>query len=316
MRVHRRIGFTLVELLVVIAIIGILIALLLPAVQAAREAARRMSCSSNLRQIGTALHGYHDAHQSFPAGSSILPPEGRGTGMFINILPFLEETYVSDLYAPFQGTDLRWNEFADYAKGTQPDLLEIPIVVYKCPSVAKWADIKARKDYFGCAGGADPNVHINSRGHSFVDGVFHSNSFTKIREIHDGTSNTMAAGECIHPHPWGEGDGYGDMNVGGPTTWWFGGCLADYAANGNDLSKSNDNGRLILHTLHPLNSRHMPMYDEFENDPPFGSSHPGGAQFVFCDGHVVFLSDIIDMDAYRSLSTRSSGETIPADAIQ
>ena len=123
----------------------------------------------------------------------------------------------------------------------------------------------------------------------------------------------MAVGENVHPNPHGMGDGYGNMNVGGPTSWFHGGNVMLPITT---MAACNDNGRLLLHTYYPLNSWHIPMTPDFENDPPFGSEHPGGAQFVFCDGHVQFLSDIIDMGVYRALSTRSGGETIPADKIQ
>ena len=101
----------------------------------------------------------------------------------------------------------------------------MPIEPYKCPSVSTWTNIGYRRDYYGCTGGADDNAIRNGRGWSYTDGVFHSNSFTRIAEILDGTNSTMAVGEGVHPNPYGVGDGYGDMNVGGPAAWWFGGGL-------------------------------------------------------------------------------------------
>ena len=313
MKVNTQKGFTLVELLVVIAIIGILIALLLPAVQAAREAARRIKCSSNLRQIGVAIHAYHATYHCFPAGSSVPDDTSvpRGTSMFVNLFPYLEQEYLAELYHPYQSTPMRWIDFLTDFPQLQEAIMPIP--AYKCPSFTRWAttfETENRKDYFGCTGGATLSPPINICGRSYVDGVFYSNSFTKIRDIIDGTNNTMAVGESIHPHFYGSGDGYEDMNVGGPTDWWHGG---DYSGS---MSSGACNGRLLLHTYNSLNSWHMPITATFQNEPPFGSEHPGGAQFVFCDGHVVFLSDAIDTDVYRSLSSRSGGETIPADEIQ
>jgi prepilin-type N-terminal cleavage/methylation domain-containing protein/prepilin-type processing-associated H-X9-DG protein len=311
-RTNTRRAFTLVELLVVIAIIGIVIALLLPAVQAAREAARRMQCSSNLRQIGVALHNYHDAFHCFPAGSAVdlvkQMGDCRGTGMLVVVLPYLEETYIEEAYQPYFGSDYRWCSFAS----SQPDVAKLGIPAYKCPSVARWTAFENRKDYFGCTGGGTPKPYFHWRGRSFVDGVFHTNSYTKIGDISDGTSSTMAMGESVHPHPFGIGPGYGKMTEGGPTAWYFGGNIVV----GLELSKGNNNGREVLHTYYPLNSKHIPMRDNFENDVPFGSDHPGGAQFAFCDGHVMFLSNTIDIAVYRALSTRAGGETIPGDAIQ
>ena len=85
---------------------------------------------------------------------------------------------------------------------------------------------------------------------SFIDGVFWTNSYVKIGDITDGTSTTMAVGESVHPHPWGLGDGYGDLSVGGPTAWWHGGNVTDTAASSAAIQ---DNGRLLLNTYFPLN---------------------------------------------------------------
>jgi prepilin-type N-terminal cleavage/methylation domain-containing protein/prepilin-type processing-associated H-X9-DG protein len=300
----RRSAFTLIELLVVIAIIGILIALLLPAVQAAREAARRLQCSNHLKQIGLALHNYHDTFDCFPAGSCIdIPPTPtsvRGTGMFVVVLPYLEQNPLEELYAPYYKTPGAW---VDFFYG-EPDALEQSVATYLCPSQADWPGIENRKDYFGCTGGMQSSGY-HARGHSFVDGVFFSNSFVRIEHITDGSSKTFGLGESIHPHPYGLGDGYGDMNVGGPTAWWHGGN-----SDTTDLPAGNDNGRVVLSTLHPINSNHMPMTPAFECDVPFGSHHSGGAQFAFCDGHVSFVSDSIDDATYKALSTRDGGETV------
>ena len=93
--------------------------------------------------------------------------------------------------------------------------------------MAKWASFTNRKDYFGCTGGGLPNPPRHMRGRSYVDGVFHTNSFTKIGDITDGTSTTMAVGESVHPHRWGLGPGYGDPAgmIGGPTGWYDGGNI-------------------------------------------------------------------------------------------
>ena len=154
-RSRRQCGFTLVELLVVIAIIGILVSLLLPAVQAAREAARRAQCSNNLRQIGLALLNYESSHRALPAGTWIdfWRPDNcggdcRGTSFYISVLPFFEEGALEELY-DYRG----WNGWLGLPSEVQSRLSDARIGVYVCPSVSAWPSYKPRRDYFGVVGG-------------------------------------------------------------------------------------------------------------------------------------------------------------------
>ncbi|MBU0716915.1 MAG: DUF1559 domain-containing protein, partial [Planctomycetes bacterium] len=218
-------GFTLVELLVVIAIIGILVALLLPAVQAAREAARRMECSNNLKQIGLALHNYHSTHACFPAGTIIdytntehCGADCRGTSFYIPLLPFFEQAAVEKHYDYEQ-----WNGWLGQVSSNTTVLSGTRLYLYICPSQSKWESYTPRRDYFGVVGGKTLKAH-GWRGDIFEDGVMYMNSFTKFLDITDGTSTTLAVGESVHPSKWGAGNGYGDGCVGGPATWWFGGA--------------------------------------------------------------------------------------------
>ena len=303
MRSAQKRGFTLVELLVVIAIIGILIALLLPAVQAAREAARRMQCSNQLKQIGLALLNYENVHKRFPAGTVIRMDGGcavdcRGTGFYVTILPFLEELAVEEQYRPYYVTSTGWLGWAGDSEYSQ-----IAMPIYICPSAAKWSDYPTRKTYFGVVGGKTLLRHC-WRGDVFNDGVMYPNSFTRIGDITDGTSCTMTVGESIHAAKWGMGPGYGDADVGGPAPWYTGG-----ATRVNDITDQSY-GRMLRGTKFPINSVQFPIADDEDNDMPFGSQHPGGAQFVFADGHVSFLSETIDMDAYQALSTRDGAEAV------
>jgi prepilin-type N-terminal cleavage/methylation domain-containing protein/prepilin-type processing-associated H-X9-DG protein len=299
-------GFTLVELLVVIAIIGILIALLLPAVQAAREAARRADCTNKLRQIGLALLNYENSFQRFPAGTVIRFDGGcisggdcRGTAFYVTILPYLEEAMVEEQYKPYYVADRGW---LGWAGNSQYRNIAMPI--YICPSEGKWTNYPTRRTYFGVVGGDEADAR-GWRGDVFTDGVMYINSFTKLQEINDGTSATFAVGESIHPARWGMAN-YGNGDLGGPVAWYMGG-----AAPRNRLDKASL-GRMLRSTKYPINSEQFPIDPDDENDMPFGSPHPMGASFVFCDGHVSFIKNTIDMAAYRALSTRDGGERIEA----
>jgi prepilin-type processing-associated H-X9-DG protein len=288
--------------LVVIAIIGVLIALLLPAVQAAREAARRMQCGNNLKQIGLALHNYENSHRALAAGAAISVPQQcdaddcRGNGLFVMLLPYLEDANLVQLYnqQAKQGRGwLEWHNSAEYSR------LSVP--VYICPSEAQWGEFPVRRTYFGVAGGDTP-FHTWSEGDVYKDGLFYVNSFIKMGHVQDGTSKTIAIGESSRAQLYGMGTGYGDPNVGGPV-WWYSGdqCLQ------SDPQRLQAPGRQVLSTKEPLNS--LAALDTFlNNDYAFSSPHPGGAFFAYADGHVDWISDSVDMQTYRALSTRAGGE--------
>ena len=168
-----------------------------------------------------------------------------------------------------------------------------------------WGDIQNRRDYFGSAGGRQSSWTCRL-GEVFRDGLFCINQWVRIADIRDGSSNTIAMGESIHPAKWGLGDGYADPMVGGPVSWKYG---ADCSSPcGRDSVHSV--GRAARVTKHPINADIRPMDDTDNNEYPFGSSHPGGAQFVMADGHVRFLSEAIDVDLYQSLSTYAGGEPV------
>ncbi|UUO09030.1 DUF1559 domain-containing protein [Blastopirellula sp. J2-11] len=258
----RRRGFTLVELLVVIAIIGVLIALLLPAVQQAREAARRNSCSNNLKQIGLALHNHHDVQQKFPPGYIATAKDSSTYGWATYILPYMEQVNLYEAIGkPTSVLDSGVNKGGAI------------IGAYQCPSSImkdKHEDGFARSNYVGNGGQANGLS-------SDYGGFFADKSKFKFRDMVDGTSNTIMAGEAEGP-----GD---DADPGFPVwsgTWH------------NRVSYTN--GRLatvrVGNEANPINGG---LTATGADRSPFSSRHPGGAQFVFADGSSHFIAETVEV---------------------
>ena len=294
----RNAGFTLVELLVVIAIIGVLVALLLPAVQAAREAARRMRCQNNLKQIGLAQHNFHDTRLHFPEGMQVdvtkhCAADCRGNTMWLTVLPYMEQGNTEQQY----NYDKGW-------PGAAAALTNMVQQMYVCPSNGKYLQFPNRRDYFGISGGRLRLSH-GWRGDVFQDGLFTFNLKRRFADVTDGTSSTLAVGDSMHPQRWGAGPGYGDPNVGGPVLWLMGGACMQPACRLTDASY----GRDYRNTKFPINAT-IPLLADNENDTPFGSRHPGGGNFLFADGHVSFLPQTLNLLTFQNLATIGGGETI------
>jgi prepilin-type N-terminal cleavage/methylation domain-containing protein/prepilin-type processing-associated H-X9-DG protein len=302
-------GFTLVELLVVIAIIGILIALLLPAIQAARESARRMQCVNNLKQLGLAVQNYTDARKQFPLFECCnIAPIRYWRNWTIPILPYMER---GDLYKRIDMKKSQTDSTTNTGGGTNLAVIQQNLEAMLCPTDSGSRVPKPRSDvwviptiplaltnYAACVGdhnnqmggslGFDPpwgNIQSPSPGNcrSLTRGVWtrYGCWSPQIKEISDGLSHTLCFGECIPD--------YTMHNCWGSESW---------ATTGFPINWRN--GEFRSGTLPP----------DYVNGDVFRSKHPGGANFGLCDGSVRFFDDNIDWALYRALASRAGKEPV------
>jgi prepilin-type N-terminal cleavage/methylation domain-containing protein/prepilin-type processing-associated H-X9-DG protein len=322
----RRGAFTLVELLVVIAIIGVLIGLLLPAVQKVREAAARTQCTNNLKQIGLALHNYHDTLGSFPPGyidgntnPSSTPDNdvGPGWGWAAFLLPFVEQ---QNLYK-----QINFSQGVGVGSNAAPS--QQVLKVYQCPSdpyqqnFTVWPTgvVVAHGDYVGCNGWEECFFNAGGNGQGggsdglaggygpSGNGLFWRNSHSRFTDVQDGLSNTIVVGERSGDHS--------------PSTWTGavtgGRCPAWMATTppsppyspppGAPYDNADFNEALVL--AHG-NATHLPSADFpiFDPDTFYSMHTPRGANFLFGDGSVHFLSSSISPYTYQYLCTIAGGE--------
>ncbi len=307
----RRRGFTLIELLVVIAIIAILIGLLLPAVQKVREAANRIKCDNNLKQIALAAHTYHGDAGRFPTGVrpsvTVNGVPTQGTNVWVELLPHLEQ-------------DPKW-DFTDNRKNVAGDRDATQAQVHKiliCPSdrlpdpvweltakypVPPWScGFYGMSSYGGNAGKRSVLTDRLSK-----DGVFFVGSSVSIKDITDGASNTLLFGERFHYDPEYETQILLVRRDFPPMAGWGRwGFVANQGASGN----------ISLSTPVPINYRVRTGGDfsTIENRAcAFGSGHDHGANFAFADGSVRFLRESTSLPTLQALSTRAGGEVVPGD---
>lgn len=297
MKTHLR-AFTLVELLVVLAIIGILMSLLLPAVQAARESARITQCKNNLRQLGIALHHYHDVTGSFPSGF-VWPNKTLWSGL---MLSQLEQTtiYNSLDFGVNWDVDGSANEAAC---GTY-------LSVFRCPSTdapehrtTNGIADRVPCSYIACTSGliareSGPRPVV---GLDDADGLFFVNSRIRMADIVDGTSNTVAVGEAIFIYT---GQGLDLYGIDQFIDHWY---IGTPEGQVNEISESMGS------TAAPINAFRIAGLFVDEKELSFSSYHPRGAQVVFADGHVSLVSETIDRTIWSALGTRAWGEGIQHD---
>ncbi len=334
--IAQRSGFTLVELLVVIAVIGILVGLLLPSVQAAREASRRMSCTNNLKQLSLALHNHESILKEFPSGvirqiwdQQPTWSEGHWAwGVFANLLPYIEQSNLHEqlhLDKPLLGAPPTFQILPEHQ-----DLVNKNVGLFLCPS-----DFEAVLDqryrpanYVACLGSGVETPTQQAGTDRDADGVFFANSRTKPRDIVDGLSNTIAFSETTlglgSPGP----DGFvvtsppaDPKDVWAALMPWEVTALSDSAcqsANSFGVTRGNSWAATshlsgFFNTYLSPNSTTSDCIIHFTFSPGWvaaRSRHPGGVNVALVDGSVRFVSDSIDLAVWRSLSTRNGGEVI------
>ncbi|MDR1383639.1 MAG: DUF1559 domain-containing protein [Planctomycetaceae bacterium] len=326
---QRRTAFTLVELLVVIAIIGILIALVLPAVQAAREAARRMQCTNNLKQIGIALHTYHDANKAFPAGSAGFGNVPNWLSFHVTLLPYAEQ---SALYASLASQGFPSSKENPIPSGETKGVYSVSIPYLACPSDGNAKEPFAprndstRTNYMGAyadaINGTDTG-NSNSRG-LFSGPMYHppytAPTFRTFASIADGTSNTVAFSEAVTT------SGESSRNVKGgivainslilsdlqarvdSTNRSVYAAAYDVAPYGRGMNYAEGNATIVgFQTILPPNSPSGAMYvtdiGNSEIAPSISSAsshHTGGVNVTLADGSVQFISDTVDCGSHLS----------------
>lgn len=289
---HRASGFTLIELLVVIAVIGILIALLLPAVQSAREAARRSQCQNNMKQIGVALHNYEESNRCFPMGSYV---QTFSWGSLASLLPYMEQQAI------FKGIDFKptdccaWTKLMQTTGKAEPSSVRIP--AYTCPSdpssgksllSGPTGPLPASADcgrlypgnYLGVSGDTGigfPACYFSITATTKGTGMMFTRSSTRLSQVLDGTSQTLFFGERGLPNDLG----WGWVMCGGSE-------CEQYLSTQFGLVGPHDQ---------PTNSVTVSDY---------WSWHPGGVYFLMVDGSVRFLNLTTSFQTLKALSTKSA----------
>jgi prepilin-type N-terminal cleavage/methylation domain-containing protein/prepilin-type processing-associated H-X9-DG protein len=349
MRAARRRGFTLIELLVVIAIISVLASLLLPAVQNAREAARRTQCKNRLKQIGLALHEYHDSHGSFPIGAAYAPtPDGnnadpaiRGSSFFVAILPWVDQGNAYKRLSHEAPGGIAATNYAGNLNG--PILDDLYVAVYWCPS-ASMSEYTANGQhnlmtttYVGISGAAFRGTAVNqdaevvgtcgnnSQAILGRNGLLLENESVSFRDISDGTTNTLfvaeqssaqyptvdvssgqpvvelATDETIRSSylgsAWAGTNHPSAIVPGGPTNSChnvYNVTTVRYGINLNGSAPATGDTTVVSGGAHT----------------PIMSAHPGGANVLFADGGVRFLSENLDFGVLMAVSDRHDGAVL------
>jgi prepilin-type N-terminal cleavage/methylation domain-containing protein/prepilin-type processing-associated H-X9-DG protein len=308
----RRRAFTLIELLVVIAIIGVLIGLLLPAVQKVREAANRVRCQNSLKQLGIAMHNYHSTMGCFPSGQIVVnsgpcpsqptPNTGARAPWSVLLLPFMEQDF---LYRKFDFNNNFSINMEQKGVATNHNLQIEPNAAFWCPSDPRVVGSNLTS-YMVCAGGGSPTgcscVATKYTGFFlYTNGVSFVNSQVKATDIMDGTSNTYMMGETkyqvadLWTSPVADKRGFWSAGVYLRPDWIYYCNLAaavepiDQPATGSDYTATS------------LRTSEAPV------GRTFGSFHSGGCNMAFADGSIHFMSRTTDVNVHRQLGVISDG---------
>lgn len=310
-----RSAFTLVELLVVVAIIGVLVALLLPAVQTAREAARRMQCGNHIRQLGLALHSYNDTNGALPPGA-LKGVCGYKIGWIGRVMPFLEQGARFNEIGVSLVNHQPWRLDTAPHNGTST-LYTSSIPTLLCPSselkksnhyvntTLPWITDQGGLHYRGVAGAfnVEPVVGTWSEHATYTtSGIFYPVVATRLAEIGDGTSNTLMIGEYSSAAglPSGLRKPTTAWAAIQPWTWGY------YQYTEPCAGDANGGWLMIDHKMvqYPINYKGSFL----TNNSPFRSNHPNLATFCMADGSVQTLSQTISMNTYYGLATRNNGD--------
>ncbi len=332
-------GFTLVELLVVIAIIGVLVGLLLPAVQAAREAARRMSCGNNLKQLGLALHNYHDTYSKFPSGCRQL--NGWGPSWYPGILPYIEQENLSELM-PMVGVSPGYTGTNVTTRAAINNVIIPGLICPSCP-MPETKDVGSctgmLPSYVAIAGAVDEDASVSpvpavgaagdtdlfseSRNRMATSccstneklaigsggGTFPPNEFLRFASLTDGTSNVLVVGEIANWMKNGTTNADSRVNHG----WTMGTDNASKVVSWTSgITSRTFNINSIRYSIGTQNYNLPGVGNNHGANNPLLSAHPGGIQALFGDGSVHFLTETMNLPTLKMLATRDDGQVVPA----
>lgn len=307
-------AFTLVELLVVIAIIGALVALLLPAMQAVREAARRMSCVNNLKNMMLAAHNYNEAHGQLPAGSLPLDDDETGSrGLHFELLDYIEQGVLKDAASTEAPAAELFATFVDlYWCPSHPAIETEDYTLDGYPTTTYYGVMGAGRhgNIWWVSGEEGKPLEQGHCGHVYKDGMFYPYEHVKLKSVTDGTSHTLAIGERIYQ-----------------LRSFFHGASISGAANYRDATKiccqPAKNMRWGITTperagYYSAAQTYPPgaVRNVLFNDLFWGSDHPGGVQFAFADGSVHALDKATSLIVLQNLATRNGGERNDAETFK